>query len=987
MNVNPGHLLAFLLALVASSAPDEAADFDSMLAEARSARLEPSRAVRVSDLQLDLGRGRIWFEDGVFIPATEVAGGTREVVFVGRARFSLEPPDAVERGQLFEYTGMRSLSVTVDRAVFVAGNESEIQKVLSQPAAPDISSRQRNRATELFRQWRDSEGSRPWAIDEIIVMAASGDGLYRDWSFVWCDSPEVGAFGYEFAPAEHEPVRVFRFEPPEESDGRWKYEQWLTATNDEEPRHGGPGVAARHYDMSVTVVPDRQRVEARVSIDLDIQHADLRFVTLELAKELHVNSIHDGGGRKLQGLRSGRALYVALAEPVPTGERVRLTIDCGGEVLDELFEGYYRLRSPLGWYPSTGFVDRATYDMTFIWPKDLELLASGQMVMRTTTAKNHEERRKLDVPAAAVSFEIGRFEIIEKQVGHVFLRAAFSLVNGQVPRVERDDVIDTLRNALVLFEREFGTYPLDELTVVTVPGRSFSQGPLSFITLTHKLVERPGLIGREVEKAELFPFTVRENRIETVAHELAHQWWGNRVGWLSYRDQWLSEALADYSAVLFTSRSARHAGVKLSRRAQRWRQTLSETIDDGRMREAVGPVTLGTRLITNHSHDVYSAVVYDKGSVVFTMMARLLGEEPFLAMMKALSERVNNRLIDTETFIKAVEHMSGRDLTAFANRYIYGTGLPSVYYDYQISPRHDGGWMVEGHAVAHAASRGRSRIVRDEAEAWNFVRVPQEQTEVDLLRIPVPFQVAFDGGEDGRTRRGVGGTLELALDGTQFRIPLEEKPFEFWLDQRGEILANFFCRTRQPKQMDRQRALELLRAGRRDEALALLGRGLESPALGGPAAADVVSKDLEWEALHQDVALHLALSRLHLDAGQDDLARQALETAESALPDGSSFEESTRLVLRCWLEIRNGHFKLAYNELSKLLGLRPRQRQEESYAIRPERRQAYRDADAYALLALAAYETGRREVAEHAVEEARRRGADMTILVELMQES
>ena len=76
--------------------------------------------------------------------------------------------------------------------------------------------------------------------------------------------------------------------------------------------------------------------------------------------------------------------------------------------------------------------------------------------------------------------------------------------------------------------------------------------------------------------AEMEPYAIGAwIRETTVAHEIAHQWWGNLVGWQSYRDQWLSEATANYAGLLFHASAAKN--VTLADLSVGWRATLNRT--------------------------------------------------------------------------------------------------------------------------------------------------------------------------------------------------------------------------------------------------------------------------------------------------------------------------------------------------------------------------------------------------------------------------
>jgi hypothetical protein len=106
-----------------------------------------------------------------------------------------------------------------------------------------------------------------------------------------------------------------------------------------------------------------------------------------------------------------------------------------------------------------------------------------------------------------------------------------------------------------------------------------------------------------------------------VAHELAHQWWGQAVGWRNYHEQWLSEGFAQYFAALY-AREARGETVfvQMLRQFRRW--SLAEADE--------GPITLGYRLghIKGDSR-VFRALVYNKGAAVLHMLRRTVGDDIF----------------------------------------------------------------------------------------------------------------------------------------------------------------------------------------------------------------------------------------------------------------------------------------------------------------------------------------------------------------------
>src|SRR4051794_7179305 len=126
-------LPAFLAAAaLRAQAPDPAA----LQAAIAGAKLDPARAVTLKNVKLGVGLGTLRLEDGVLIPATPVGGKTVEIVFLGKGRMEVEPPDAIEAGQLELFTGGSRLDAGVKEAVLAGGQGAAGAGVLRQPPAP-----------------------------------------------------------------------------------------------------------------------------------------------------------------------------------------------------------------------------------------------------------------------------------------------------------------------------------------------------------------------------------------------------------------------------------------------------------------------------------------------------------------------------------------------------------------------------------------------------------------------------------------------------------------------------------------------------------------------------------------------------------------------------------------------------------------------------------------------------------------------------------
>ncbi len=157
-----------------------------------------------------------------------------------------------------------------------------------------------------------------------------------------------------------------------------------------------------------------------------------------------------------------------------------------------------------------------------------------------------------------------------------------------------------------------------------------------------------------------------------LAHELAHQWFGQAVGWKNYHEQWLSEGFAQYFAALY-AREKRGEGAfrDVLRQFRRW------AIEDSDQ----GPVYLGYRLghIKGESR-VFRALVYNKGAAVLHMLRRLIGDEAFFPGLKQFYALNRFKKAGTDDLRLAMQNASGRDLGRFFERWIYDNGIPRLRY-------------------------------------------------------------------------------------------------------------------------------------------------------------------------------------------------------------------------------------------------------------------------------------------------------------------
>jgi aminopeptidase N len=155
-----------------------------------------------------------------------------------------------------------------------------------------------------------------------------------------------------------------------------------------------------------------------------------------------------------------------------------------------------------------------------------------------------------------------------------------------------------------------------------------------------------------------------------IAHELAHQWFGQGAAPAGYRERWLSEAWAQYAAALW---------IRHRQGESAFRDTMGRMAHWAMRHDDAGPIHLGQRLgALEGDSRLYRAVVYDKGAWVLHMLRGIVGDDAFFAGTRAFLEGHRYEKVVTADLREALERASGRDLRAYFERWVNETGLPRL---------------------------------------------------------------------------------------------------------------------------------------------------------------------------------------------------------------------------------------------------------------------------------------------------------------------
>jgi hypothetical protein len=483
---------------------------------------------------------------------------------------------------------------------------------------------------------------------------------------------------------------------------------------------------------------------AVAAVDIRANHDGLAVVLLDLYPGLRVSQVNSAENEPLDWIQEKKEedsnLGVILRAPLQKGETTTVKISYSGKdlVINEGNGNYYLL--PIAredWYPNSHqrFGDYADYHMLFHIPRGLQVVATGNRVGESNDNKTVTSEWRTDTPLPAVGFNLGEFTMKEDTApGKPGAGPAIdAYANTQPPDQYSDQVMhDQMPHYEATDNTDFGRYQSGAIdTTKLLPlqlseARAASQiyvdyfGALPFakIALTQQYPCNMGQSWPMLIYLPICSFMDQTQQIAlqippwdmywkaVTAHEVSHQWWGNTVGFRSYRDQWMSEGFAQASASIYLQLT-RPKPDDFLHFWQVERQILTEKTGYGFRPIDVGPVTLGSRLNSPQTGwNVYQNLVYPKGAFILHMIRMMMwspkdGDARFKATMHDFVNTHRLQAATTEDFKAIVEkHMSpGMDLEGnhtmdwFFREYVYGTDLPAYHFEGDATPSGEG-WSV-----------------------------------------------------------------------------------------------------------------------------------------------------------------------------------------------------------------------------------------------------------------------------------------------------
>lgn len=979
------HAIPWMALVVLALASPLAASPAETLSQAdriSQAALDVSRAYAVEDLVLRLGPAEVRVKEGIFFAAGGEGDAALEFLFQGRATLEVTPPNEIERAQLELFSGSAVVSETIAQGSFVIGNDDARAVILAHAVRPEPD--QVDIATEQFAAWRSGTERRILDADTMILMKVAGDPRSSDFllaslagdtlgrlTLAWSAEDEAGFVLGQFVPedlTDKQERRYRKYLERQHRKGRLRNVDsgdlgtWNTWMYGEGPDALSGRTSAEwipeHYTLDVTVDEFDKSLSGTARLRLRAVGAGLRVADLQLQANLAVTSVKLDG-RELPFRRERSALLVPLPESPSSGESFELEVEFGGVILWRIVGKIYVLEDPYDWYPQIPGVHPATYRVVLHYHKSLDLMGSGKVEERQVQKGGMvREVRTFDRPSGNFSFEVGDLDITTVEVGHVTARIGFIRAPAGLSKTARrinQEIIDAVRESLAYYEEILGPYPLDHLEVLMLP-REPSLAFNGFITLSVDMLRR------WTPWTEYIGVTDRRT---IVAHEVAHQWWGNSVFGDTYRDTWLNEALANYSAVLWSQHRFGKSRA-LASPISRWKPRLLRQIKGGRTIESLGPIVLGYRLESTYGYGAFPAIVYRKGAVVLNMLGHLCGTDAFLAALRKIAEAKAGMPLSTEEFLTRITGETSCELRGFDDRFVFGTGIPVVDYTYEVQPRGPDRWAVMGTARQRSSHGYRYALDELPDGTFDLRREPLARFRAGEAPLAVPFRLDVDKSVEKR-RIKKAPTVEVSTDPFiegqmilntrvfDFSFEVDYRPKRLWLDYYEEVLGRFYDARFAPADAFYGQAGEARAEGLAENAEALYRKALESCADDDESAGP---------SQISPGTIRLALVDLYTDQRRFSEARRELAHIPHGGRAGARYQED-RLRAELRLDVlEHAPASAAYDRLKKLMG----------------QQWKFRRGATYAWIAIAARKQSDSETFEQAAEAAEDEEIDLGLL-------
>ena len=663
--------------------------------------------VSVKDFTLEREGGVFHFEQGEFYFYVPVNGQTTGAVFEGKGHFDLTLKDASEKRSLalLAKGGVMSQDFTAVTLRFTDGTDAEIRKAAA--GGPAKASAQATAAgTDLAKAFRRR-------LHENLELRLLQDVLSgQPGGFFLASFRMGGTFTGRNVLFMVDPEGSFHAAPDEVELTTWSDDSLDTwaAYRMQGTDKAGRGLRMRVGAEKLDVTFEKSgAMKSSAETTLTMRKDGVRVVRFNLYPTLRVSGVYSESGVPLDFVQEAKEMDPQFAVILPGntkgGDTLRVLTTYGGpDAIRRDGEDTYYLQSGAreSWYPSgqSQMGDFASFNMTFHLPKQLQIVATGKQVSLDADGKSMMKAVwATDAPIPVAGFNLGNFKTSGTKTPAGFSIAAYANVNlpdAIAPLVDMGNVGDmstvpALKGevlqgsaAIQIYSDFFGKLPYDHVALTQQSACNYGQSWPMLVYLPicafwdSNIQHQLGLLDYD-----------KSYWSEVTPHEVSHQWWGNLVGFNSYRDQWMSEGFANFSVGIFLLQTS----PKMDDYRAFWNEQHSNLLRKNAMGVRpvdVGPLTMGARVSNEKvGQNVYQMLIYSKGAYVLHMLEMLYwtpqgGEDAFKRSMQQFVKENTGKAATTEDLKASFERTMPRSLDVrgdgkldwFFNEYVYGTELP-----------------------------------------------------------------------------------------------------------------------------------------------------------------------------------------------------------------------------------------------------------------------------------------------------------------------
>jgi len=682
--------------------------------------LDPTQVHTLREVSIDREDLHFSLSDGTIALIQAVNGHITGALFEGQGEVLMIPPGRAERTSLALFTGSAVLEQRFTTAYFRFVDDRLVDELRAgfRPA---------ENPQQFIERWAQPvrDLARADGLSILQALTNTSDSSSR-FLHVRVGGTAFGTFDLYLNPNAQEQVSVAQASLDRDTV---YYNVWSSfpmrslrrSADADSPMPARFDLTDYHIEAELEP-PSNLTAEAEVTL---VPHVSgQRTFILELSQQLKISNVRVNGkpiefiqnepiGGSELARRGDDLIAIVFPGPLEKEKPVRVQFHYSGPVMFDAGGDLLYVGARGTWYPNAGPAF-ANYDLTFGYPDDWSVVATGKQVASDVKERHRITRFVTEKPISRAGFNMGRFETAESSSAGVRIHAYAAKIVEQPlaarearaghypdPAREVQQISRQAANAVQFFSGELDAFPYSDLEITQFPGM-LSQSWPGLVYLSSMAFLDPD----ERHAAGVRdPYTELLLSKLMLTHETAHQWWGDAVDWISYRDEWIIEALANYSALMMLEKQD-PAAMKIA--LDFYHQELLRQTPNGAIGDA-GPVTLGMRLTSSKFPNAYQPILYGRGTWLIHMLRTMLREASggksdalFFSALKSLLAQSPNHKISTQDLQLAFEKVmpaslryeGQRNLDWFFDSWVNGTSVPQFTLE----------------KVRIAAENGRTRV-------------------------------------------------------------------------------------------------------------------------------------------------------------------------------------------------------------------------------------------------------------------------------------